>query len=101
MAQRYDRPLTARADAHAQLRAPQCCPGAPVGRENVADVGDVAIDGMGQRPPPLCLRHVQERLGRPAAATSRNVVAARELIECVYYAMRDGTCRRSLIPAAA
>jgi hypothetical protein len=40
MAQRYDRPLTAGADARAHLYAPQCCPGAPVGREIV---GDVAI----------------------------------------------------------
>jgi hypothetical protein len=29
------------------------------------------------------------------------VAAARELIECVYYALRDGTCRRALTPAAA
>jgi hypothetical protein len=30
-----------------------------------------------------------------------NVAAARELIECVYYALRDGTCGRALATAAA
>ena len=30
-----------------------------------------------------------------------NVAAARELVEYVYYALRDGTCRRALTPAAA
>jgi hypothetical protein len=42
MAQRYDRPLTARADARAQLYAPRCCPGAPVGREIVGDMAIIA-----------------------------------------------------------
>ena len=48
--------------------------------------------------------HIGGYRDRVAARRGRNignVAAARELIECVYYSLRDGTCRRALTPAAA
>jgi transposase len=43
----------------------------------------------------------RDRIAARRGRNIGNVAAARELIECVYYALRDGTCRRALTPAAA
>jgi hypothetical protein len=43
----------------------------------------------------------RDRVAQRPGRNIRNVAAARELVEYVYYTLRDGTCRRALTPAAA
>jgi transposase len=43
----------------------------------------------------------RDRIAARRGRNIGNVAAARELVEYVYYALRDGTCRRALTPAAA